>query len=65
MELVEKLLKKLSDVWVTVSYEPVAFSLLAMAMFVLGFGIAFWYYWTEVRILRALHGAQEQRIKRH
>ena len=29
MELLAKLLKKLSDVWVTVGYEPVAFSLLA------------------------------------
>jgi hypothetical protein len=65
MELLEKLLKKLSDVWVTVDSEPVAFSLLAIAIFLLGFGIGFWYYWTEVRILRALHGVQEQRIKSH
>jgi hypothetical protein len=65
MELFETLLKKLSDVWITVGYEPLAFSVLAIAIFLLGFGIALWYYWREVRILRALHGVQEQRIKSH
>ena len=43
MELVEELLNGLSEVW------PAVF-----AIFLLGYAIACWYYWRELRVLRAL-----------
>jgi hypothetical protein len=63
MELLEKLLTGLSDIWSMVSHEPILFSLLAIAIFLVGFGIAFWYYWTGVRILRALHGCKSSELR--
>ena len=52
MELVEKLLNGLSEVWPAV-----------IAIFLLGYAIACWYYWRELRVLRALGAVMEQRIK--
>ena len=54
MELVEKLLNGLSEVWPAVNRAPVTFSLLVIAIFLLGYAIACWYYWRELRVLRAL-----------
>ena len=63
MELVEKLINRLSEVWPVVSRDPMPFAVLGIAIFLLGFAIAFWYYRREVRVLRVLHGLLEERIR--
>jgi hypothetical protein len=65
MELVEDLLKGLSEVWAAVNRAPMTFSFLGIAIFLLGCAIAFWYYRRELRVLRALGAVLEQRIKSH
>ena len=65
MELVEQLLNGLPEVWSAVNHAPMAFYLLGIAIFLLGYAIAFWYYWREVRVLKALGAVLEQRIKTH
>ena len=65
MQLIEQLLNGLSEVWPAVNHAPMAFSLLGIAIFFLGFAIACLYYWRELRVLRALGAVLEQRIKTH
>ena len=52
MELVEKLLNGLLEVWPAV-----------IAICLLGYAIACWYYRREVRVLKALGVVLEQRVK--
>jgi hypothetical protein len=65
MELMEGFLNGLAEVWPAISQAPMPFALLGIAIFLLGYAVGGWYYRTEVRVLKALGGVLEQRIKDH
>jgi hypothetical protein len=63
MELLVQLVERLSEVWRAVNHAPMPFSLLGITIFLVGYGIARWYYRREVRVLSALSAILEERIK--
>jgi hypothetical protein len=65
MELNEKLINSLSDVWSAISRDSTPFSIFGIVIFFLGLAAGFWCYRKEVRVLRALHGVLEERIQGH
>ena len=52
MQLIEKLLNGLSEVWPAVNHAPMAFSLLGIAIFLLGFAIACLYLYLDLEMIR-------------
>jgi hypothetical protein len=65
MELLEGFLEGLAEVWRAINHAPMPFALLGIAVLLLGYVVGGWYYRTEVRVLKALGGVLEQRIKSH
>ena len=61
----KSVIEVLSEVWLAVNHAPVPLSLLGIAIFLLGYAIACWYYRRELRVLTALGAVLEQRIKSH
>ena len=64
MELLVQLVERLSVVWRAVNHAPMPIFLLGITLFLVGYGIARWYYRREVRVLSALSALLEERIKR-
>jgi hypothetical protein len=64
MELLVQLVERFSEVWRAVNHAPMPFSALGITIFLIGYGIARWYYRREVRVLSALSALLEERIKR-
>ncbi len=64
MELLVQLVERFSEVWRAVNHAPMPFSAVGITIFLIGYGIARWYYRREVRVLSALSALLEERIKR-
>jgi len=64
MELLVQLVERFSEVWRAVNHAPMPFSAVGITIFLIGYGIAHWYYRREVRVLSALSALLEERIKR-
>ena len=64
MELLVQLVERFSEVWRAVNHAPMPFSALGITIFLIGYGIARWYYRREVRVLSALSALLEERVKR-
>jgi len=64
MELLVQLVERFSEVWRAVNHAPMPFSAVGITIFLIGYGIARWYYRREVRVLSALSVLLEERIKR-
>ena len=63
MDLLVQLVERVSEVWRAVNHAPTPFSLLGITIFLIGYGIARWYYRREVCVLSALSAILEERIK--
>jgi len=64
MELLVQLVERFSEVWRAVNHAPMPFSAVGITIFLIGYGIARWYYRREVRVLSALSALLEERVKR-
>ena len=64
MELLVQLVERFSEVWRAVNHAPMPFSAVGITIFLIGYGMARWYYRREVRVLSALSALLEERIKR-